>query len=433
MRQMAKFGIGQAVRRVEDARFLTGAGRYVDDIVLPGMAHGAVLHSPHAHARVKKVDVSKAKAAPGVLLVLTGADAVADKLGTLTSHLMPEDFGAPKGHRTFQPLLVSDRVRHVGDRVAFVVAETLAQARDAAELVEVDYEPLPALVNIEDAAKPDALKVWDDNPQGNNAFRLMFGSKEATDAAFASAKHVVKLRVENNRLSPVSMEPRVAIGDFAPATDETTLYSANQNPHGARQEVAHIFHLPENRIRVVSPDVGGGFGLKGGFFPEDGLVVWAARKLRRPVKWVSTRSEAMLNDHHAREMVYYGELALDERGKILGLRSKSLFQMGAYFVGAALAAGAFSIRFVPAAYDIQTMHIMSQGVFTNTSQSGPYRGAGRPEAAYFMEGLRRPQSRVEEARLAARPLGRLLHRVRRHLQRPDGHEVRSVRLADDLR
>src|SRR3954463_12266897 len=384
---MAKFGVGQPVRRVEDQRFLTGQGRYVDDIVLPGMLHACNVLSPHAHAKVKKVDVSKAKAAPGVLLVLTGADAVAAKLGTLTSHLMPEDFGAPKGHRTFQPLIVSDRVRHVGDRVAFVVAETLTQARDAAELVEVDYEPLPALVNIEDAAKPDAMKVWDDNPAGNNAFRLMFGNKEATDAAFAAAKHVVKLRVENNRLSPVSMEPRVAIGDFNAATDETTLYAAHQNPHGARMELAHIFHLPENRIRVVSPDVGGGFGLKGGFFPEDGLVVWAARKLRRPVKWVSTRSEAMLNDHHAREMVYYGELALDERGKILGLRSKSLFQMGAYFVSAALAAGAMSIRFVPEAYDIPAMHLMSQGIFTNTSQSGPYRGAGRPEAAYFMERL----------------------------------------------
>src|SRR6478735_7171306 len=306
MRQMAKFGIGQAVRRVEDARFLTGAGRYVDDIVLPGMAHGAVLHSPHAHARVKKVDVSKAKAAPGVLAVLTGTDAAADKLGSMTAHLMPEDFGAPKGHRTFQPLLVSDRVRHVGDRVAFVVAETLTQARDAAELVEVDYEPLPALVNIEDAAKPDAPKVWDDNPAGNNAFRLMFGNKEATDAAFAGAKHVVKLRVENNRLSPVSMEPRVAIGDFAPATDETTLYSASQNPHGLRMEISHIFHVPENQIRVVSPDVGGGFGLKGGAFPDDLLVLWASKKLRRPVKWTATRSEAMLNDHHAREMVYYG-------------------------------------------------------------------------------------------------------------------------------
>src|SRR5689334_14850535 len=384
---MAKFGIGQPVRRVEDNRFLKGQGRYVDDMALPNMAHGVNVLSPHAHARIKKIDVAKAKAAPGVLAVLTGADVAADKLGAMTAHLMPEDFGAPKGHRTFQPLLVADRVRHVGDRVAFVVAETLAQARDAAELVEVDYEPLKAVINIEDAAKPDAPKVWEDNPGGNNAFRLMFGNQEATDAAFAKAKHVVKLRVENNRLSPVSMEPRVAIGDYDKANDFYTLYAASQNPHGLRMELSHVFHVQENQIRVVSPDVGGGFGLKGGPFPDDLLVMWASKRLRRPVKWTATRSESMLNDHHAREMVYYGELALDEHGKILALRSKSLFQMGAYFVGAALAAGAFSIRFVPAAYDIQTMHIMTQGLFTNTSQSGPYRGAGRPEAAYFMERL----------------------------------------------
>jgi aerobic carbon-monoxide dehydrogenase large subunit len=384
---MAKFGIGQAVRRVEDQRFLTGQGRYVDDIVLPNMAHGVNVVSPHAHARIKRIDVSKAKAAPGVLAVLTGAEVKADKVGAMTAALMPEDFGAPKGHRTFQPLLVSDKVRHVGDRVAFVVAETLAQARDAAELVEVDYEPLKAVVNIEDAAKSDAVKVWEDNPNGNNAFRLMFGNQQATDEAFAKAKHVVKLRVENNRLSPVSMEPRVAIGDYSKVDDFYTLYAASQNPYGLRMELSHIFQVPENQIRVISPDVGGGFGLKGGAFPDDLLVMWASKRLRRPVKWVASRSESMLNDHHGREMVYYGELALDEHGKILALRSKSLFQMGAYFVGAALAAGAFSIRFVPAAYDIQTMHLMSQGVFTNTSQSGPYRGAGRPEAAYFMERL----------------------------------------------
>src|SRR5215475_11795238 len=384
---MAKFGIGQAVRRVEDQRFLQGLGRYVDDIALPGMCHGVTVLSPHAHARIKRVDTTKAKAAPGVLAVLTGADAVADKLGSFTAHLMPEDFGAPKGHRTFQPVLVADKVRFVGDRVAFVVAETVAQARDAAELIEIDYEPLPAVVELEDAAKDGAVKVWEDAPLGNIAFRLMFGNQEATDAAFAKAKHVVKLRVENNRLSPVSMEPRVAIGDYNAAEDFYTLYTASQNPHGARMELSHIFHQPENRIRVVSPDVGGGFGLKGGLFPDDGLVMWASRKLRRPVRWVASRSESMQTDHHGREMIYYGELALDEHGKILALRSKSLFQMGAYFVGAALAAGAFSIRFVPAAYDIQTMHLMSQGVFTNTSQSGPYRGAGRPEAAYFMERL----------------------------------------------
>jgi carbon-monoxide dehydrogenase large subunit len=384
---MAKFGIGQAVRRVEDQRFLTGQGRYVDDLDLHGLCHGVTVLSPHAHAKIKRIDIARAKAAPGVLAVLTGADVAADHLGALTAHLMPEDFGAPKGHRTFQPILNAERVRFVGDRVAFVVAETLAQARDAADLVEVEYEPLPVVVNLEDAAKPDAPKVWDDNPNGNTAFRLMFGNKDATDAAFAKAKHVVKLRVENNRLSPVAMEPRVSVGDYSQADDFYTLYTASQNPHGARMEMSHVFHVPENQIRVVAPDVGGGFGLKGGTFPDDVLVLWAAKRLRRPVKWLATRSESMLTDHHAREMIYFGELALDEHGKILALKAHMMFQVGAYFVGACLAAGAFSIRFVPAAYDIQTMLLTSQGLFTNTSQSGPYRGAGRPEAAYFIERL----------------------------------------------
>ncbi len=404
---MAKFGIGQAVRRVEDQRFLQGHGRYVDDISLPGQCHGVTVLSPHAHARIRRIDVAKAKAAPGVLCVLTGADAVAEHLGSLTAHLMPEDFGAPKGHRTFQPLLVAEKVRFVGDRVAFVVAETLTQARDAAELVEVDYEPLPAVVTLEDAAKEGATKVWDDCPQGNVGFRLMFGNKDATDAAFAKAKHVVKLRVENNRLSPVTMEPRVAIGDYNAADDFYTLYSASQNPHGMRMEMSHVFHVPENHIRVVSPDVGGGFGLKGNTFPDDALVLWASRRIRRPVKWTASRSESMLTDHCGRETVYYGELALDESGKILALRARCLFQLGAYFVGAALAAGAFSVRFIPAAYDIQTMHIMSQGLFTNTSQCGPYRGAGRPEAVYFTERLIEQAARtigIEPAEIRRRNL-----------------------------
>ena len=391
---MAKFGIGQAVRRVEDRRFLTGQGRYVDDISLPGQCYGVTLLSPHAHARIKRVDVTRAKAVPGVLCVLTGADAVAEKLGSFTAHLMPEDFGAPKGHRTFQPVLVADKVRFVGDRVAFVVAETLSQARDAAEMVEVDYEPVPAVVNLEDAAKDGAPKVWEDCPQGNVGFRLMFGNKEATDAAFAKAKHVVELRLENNRLSPVAMEPRAAIGDYNAAEETYTLYTTSQNPHGVRMEMSHIFHVPENGIRVIAPDVGGGFGLKGNPFPDDALVLWAARRLRRPVKWVASRSESMLTDHCGREMVYYGELALDEHGKILALRARCLFQLGAYFVGAGLAAGAMSVRFIPEAYDFQTMHILSQGLFTNTSQSGPYRGAGRPEAAYFMERLIEHAARV---------------------------------------
>jgi carbon-monoxide dehydrogenase large subunit len=382
---MAKFGIGQAVRRVEDARFLTGQGRYVDDIVLPGMCHGVVLLSPHAHARIKKIDIAKAKAAPGVLLVLTGADAAADKLGAYTSAMMPEDIGAPKGHRIFQQVLQAEKVRFVGDRVAFVVAETQAQARDAAEMIEVDYETLPAVALLEDAAKDGAPKVWDDNPNGNVAFMLMFGDQATTDAAFAKAKHVVKLRTENNRVTPVSMEPRTAIGDYAPADDSYTLYTSSQNPHGVRFEMSQLLQLTENQIRVVAPDVGGGFGLKGGSFPDDVLVLWASRKLRRPVKWVATRSESMMNDHTGRDLVSHGELALDEKGKILAIRSQSLFQIGAYFVGPGMVSGLFSLRFIPEAYDVQTVHIVCKGLFTNTPQAGPYRGAGRPEAAYFTE------------------------------------------------
>ena len=382
---MAKFGIGQAVRRVEDQRFLTGHGRYIDDINLPGQAFGALVLSPHAHARIRRIDTVKAKAAPGVLAVLTGADALADKLGSLTAHLMPEDVGAPKGHRTFQPLLVADRVRFAGDRVAYVVAETAAQARDAAEMVEVDYEPLPTAVDVEDAAKPGAAKVWDECADGNVAFRLRFGNQEATDAAFAAAKHVVKLRLVNNRLSPVAMEPRVAIGQYDAIEDAYTLHTASQNPHGMRMEMSHVFHVPENRIRVVSPDVGGGFGLKGGAFPDDALVLWVARKLHRPVKWTATRAESMLIDHAGRDHVAYGEMALDATGKILGIRARCLFNVGAYFVGAAMVVGAFSLRFIPGAYDVQNIFIATTGLFTNTSQNGPYRGAGRPEAAYFTE------------------------------------------------
>jgi carbon-monoxide dehydrogenase large subunit len=384
---MAKFGIGQAVRRVEDQRFITGHGRYIDDINVAGQAYGALLLSPHAHARIKRIDTAKAKAAPGVLAVLTGADAVADKLGSFTAALMPEDVGAPKGHRTFQPLLVADRARFAGDRVAYVVAETAAQARDAAEMIEVEYETLPAIVDLDDAAKPGATKVWDECADGNVAFRLRFGNQEATDAAFASAKHVVKLRVVNNRLSPVAMEPRVAIGQYDSIEDSYMLHSASQNPHGTRMEMAHIFHVPENRMRVVSPDVGGGFGLKGGAFPDDALVLWASRKVARPVKWTASRSESMLTDHAGRDHVTYGEMALDENGKILGLKARSLFNVGAYFVGPCMVVGAFSLRFMPEAYDVQNIFVATTGLFTNTSQNGPYRGAGRPEAAYFTERL----------------------------------------------
>ncbi len=395
---MNKFGIGQPVKRVEDQRFLTGRGRFVDDIDLPRQAYGTLVMSPHAHARIKRVNISRAKAADGVICVLTGADAVAEKLGGFMPLFMPgdraggaagspEDVGGPKDYRTTMPVLVSDRVRRVGERVAFVVAESAAQARDAVELVDVEYEPLPAVVNVEDAVKEGAPKLWDDCPTGNVPVGLMFGNKEATDAAFAKAKHVVSLRLENNRLSANSMEPRGTIGDYNPADGSYTLYTSTQNPHGARTELAHVFHLPESKFRVIGPDVGGGFGMKGPAYPEDALVLWASRRSGRPVKWISTRSEGLLGDTHGRDQVVYGEMALDENGRILAIRARALHGFGAYISGAAAAPLVFSLRFIPSVYDVQTIFITTQAVFTNTTPTGPYRGAGRPEAIYLTERL----------------------------------------------
>ena len=384
---MARFGIGQAVKRVEDQRFLTGKGRYVEDIDLPHQAYAVALGSPHANAKIISIDSSAAKAAPGVLAVLTGADVIADQLGGLTAHPMPEEVGAPAGFRTFQMPLSHERVRFVGDRVAMVVAETLQQARDAVDMIVVEYEELPAVADLEDAAAEGATKVWEENQKGNWAFGLMFGDQGVTDAAFAKARHHVTLRVPHNRLAPNAMEPRVAIGDYSAADDQYTLYTSSQNPHGVRMELSHIFHCAESQIRVISPDVGGGFGLKGSPFPEDCAVLWASKRIGRPVKWVATRTESLLTDRHGREMVMYGELALDEQGKILALRAKALYQVGAYFVGPGLVPAAFSLRFMPEAYDIPALHVAVQGIFSNTSPVGPYRGAGRPEAAYFTERL----------------------------------------------
>src|SRR5262249_780244 len=256
-----------------------------------------------AHARIRRIEAAKAKAAPGVLCVLTGADAAAEKLGAITPFLMPEMLGAPKGYRTFWPVLAADKVRFVGERVALVVAETPDQARDAADLVEIDYEPLPSASNVEDAIQPAAAKVWNDCAGGNIGYGLMFGDKAATDAAFARAKHVVSVRLENNRLSANAMEPRVARADYDPGSESYTLQTRRQSRDGVRNEVAHIFHLPETRLRVVAPDVGGGFGMKSEAYPEDALVLWASRLVRRPVKWTATRSESLMSDAHGRDQV----------------------------------------------------------------------------------------------------------------------------------
>jgi carbon-monoxide dehydrogenase large subunit len=380
------FGIGQPVRRVEDQRLVTGRGRYVDDITLPRQAYGAVVLSPHPHARITRIDVSRARQAAGVLAVLTGADVVADGLGGLPPLFMPEDRGGPKGHRTFRPILVADRVRHVGDRVAFVVAETVAQARDAAELVEVDYEPLPAVVSVEDAVADGAVRVWADAP-GNVCVELRMGDPAATDAAFARARHVVSLRLENNRISANALEPRGAIGVWEP-DGNATLYTSTQNPHGVRTTMAQkVFRQPETRFRVIAPDVGGGFGMKGDGYPEEALVLWASRRCGRPVKWTATRTESLLGDAHGRDQVVHGEMALDAEGRILAIRARARQAFGAYVAGAAVAPLLFSVQLVPSAYAVPAVFLTTQAIFTHTSPTAPYRGAGRPEAVYLTERL----------------------------------------------
>jgi aerobic carbon-monoxide dehydrogenase large subunit len=381
-----KFGIGQPVRRVEDQRFITGHGRYVDDIELPRQTHGVLLMSPHGHARIKSINTEKARKAEGVLAVITAKEVAEDKLGILIP-IMPEDFGAPKGYRASRPLLASDAVRHVGDRVAFVVAETEAQARSAAELIEIDYEPLAAVTTIAEATKDGAPKVWDDNP-GNIAFVMMMGNKDAADAAFAKAKHVTRLTLTNNRVSANSIEARAAIGDYSADSDSYTLYTTSQNPHGVRSQIAgQILHVPETKLRVVSPDVGGGFGMKGGPYPEDALVLMASRRVGRPVRWSSTRAEALQGDAHGRDQVVSGELAFDEHHKMIGIRAQSMHAVGSHVTGAAFAISMFSVKLLSGVYDIPAGVIFAKAVLTNTSPMAPYRGAGRPEATYLVERL----------------------------------------------
>jgi carbon-monoxide dehydrogenase large subunit len=389
-----KFGIGQPVSRLEDPRFITGRGRFVDDIDLPHQCYGVVVMSPHAHARIKGIDTAKAKAAEGVIAVLTGADVEADKLGSF-SPVMPEDMGGPKGYRTLRSILAIGKVRCVGERVAFVVAETLLQAKNAAELVEIDYEPLPAVVTLEDAVKPGAPAVWDEAPN-NVAVGLMMGNKDAVDAAFAAAKHVVTLKLYNSRVSANAIEPRAALGQYHPDSDTYTLYSSSQNPHGTRQHIAgNVLKITESRLRVISPDVGGGFGMKNGNYPEDALVTWASRRCDgRPVKWVATRSDSFLGDAHGRDQVVTGELALDEKGKILGLRVNALHAMGTHVFEAGIVVPLYAIKLAPGVYNIPAVFATAKAVLTNTPPMAPYRGAGRPEATYLIEQLIERAARV---------------------------------------
>ncbi|MGE0253586.1 MAG: xanthine dehydrogenase family protein molybdopterin-binding subunit [Alphaproteobacteria bacterium] len=382
-----QFGVGQPVPRKEDPRFLTGRGRYVDDITLTGMLHAVFVFSPHAHAEIRSIDSSAALAAPGVVAVLTGEDYVGDHLGPIVAEAMPEDQGGPKGHRTKHFPLAVGRARFVGERVAVIIAATEAQARDAVDLVAIDYAPLPAVVRASDAVKPGAPALYEE-AKNNICFTLPMGNKAAADAAFASAHHVARISLFNNRLTATTMEPRGCIGDYEAGTDRYVLYTSTQNVHGIRQGLAHqIFHLPESRFRVVARDVGGGFGMKGLVYPEEAVVTWAAGRLRRPVKWISTRAEALMGDDQGRDQHVDAEMALDKDGRFLALRWTALHNVGAYVEGAGAIPVIFALRLAQTVYDIPAVSVTNSAVFSNTTPTVPYRGAGRPEAVYIIERL----------------------------------------------
>ncbi len=383
-----KFGISQPVRRKEDQRFLTGKGRYVDDISLPGQAHACVVRSPLACAAIESIEVSEAAAATGVLAVYTGADLEADGMGHLPCNIpLKSRDGSPRAD-TPRPALAVGRVRHVGDPVAVVIAETAAQARDGAELVHVEYEDMPAVADLAEAAKPGAPQVWDHAP-GNVAFDWEQYDKPATDAAFAAAAHVVSMEIVNNRLVPNPIEPRSALAAYDPDDERFTIYLQTQGAHSLRRQLADVFlKVPQDKVRVITPDVGGGFGMKLFFYPEYAMVAYAARKLGRPVKWTAERGESFLSDSHARSHLTTAELALDAEGGFLALRVSTLADMGAYLSGAApLIPTSAYVPILTGQYRIPALYAEVKGIFTNTVPVDAYRGAGRPEAMYLVERL----------------------------------------------
>jgi carbon-monoxide dehydrogenase large subunit len=389
---MTQFGIGQPVRRVEDRRFLTGRGHYLDDIVRPRQAHAVMLRSPHAHARIRAIDTMVAAAGPGVLAILTGADLAKDGIGTIPCLSGVANRDKSPMATPPRPAIALDRVRHVGDTVAMVVAETLAAARDAAERIAVDYQPLPSVVDTGQALEPGQPAVWpkgaDEHP-GNLCFDWEIGDSTAVERAAAASRHRVSLSLVNNRLIVNSMEPRGAIGEYDGGEDSYTLWSSTQGSHFVRNLLAeHIFHIPENRIRVVTPDVGGGFGMKLFLYPEHVLVLWAAKKLGRPVKWIPDRSDSFMTDTQGRDNLTRLDLALDDELRFLGLKVEITANMGAYLSNFAPEIPTFAGAVMySAVYAIPALHVGVKGVFTNTVPVDAYRGAGRPEAAYAIERL----------------------------------------------
>jgi carbon-monoxide dehydrogenase large subunit len=385
---MGKYGIGQAITRREDQRLLTGTARYVDDLALPNEAFVAFVRSPYPRARVVSVDPGAAREMPGVVAVLTGAELLADGVGALPINPgLKNAAGKPMTAPPYYPLAV-DEVRFVGQAVAAVVAETRRQAEDAAEQVAIEYEELPAVVTIEAATADDAPLLWADAP-GNVSARTQFGDKAKCDAAFAQAKHVVKVAFHNQRLVPVSMEPRGSIGDYDAAAGRMILHTSCQNPAGLQKTLAEaVFKVPLEKVRVLVGDVGGGFGMKTQLYPEDVVCVYAARKLGRPVHWRATRSEEFLAGNHGRDQTDRAELALDGDGRIHGLRVDIVGNVGAYATGpGSVIVVAVGPKVITGVYDVPALHLRGTAVLTNTNVVGAYRGAGRPEAIYLIERL----------------------------------------------
>src|SRR5437763_15304277 len=388
---MGQFGWGQPVRRKEDPRLLTGRGRFIADRRIAGECHAFILRSPHAHAELRAIDTATAREAPGVIAVLTGKELAADGIGGIPSDFTlpfyPPRAGPPFPvfHPPF-PALAAGRVRFVGEAVAMILAETLEAARDAAELVEIDYQPLPSSTGTEEAAAADAPQIWP-QARGNIAFTWEAGDRAATDAAFARAHRVARVKIVNSRIIMAALETRGAIGEWDPAEERFTLHTASQMPHGLRHHLAGAFHLAEHRIRVLVGDVGGGFGLKNAVYPEYILVLWAARRLGRPVRWIADRGEAFLTDYHGRDNVSEGEMALDAAGNFLGLRVTTLANLGAYLAPKGLLSPTSNTPGLSGSYRTPAMHVTVRGVFSNTVPTDVYRGAGRPEAFYLLERL----------------------------------------------
>jgi carbon-monoxide dehydrogenase large subunit len=380
--------IGARVPRKEDYRFLTGAGQYTDDVTLPRQTYAAFVRSPHAHAKIKSVNTAKAKGAPGVLGVYTGEDIAAAKLGGLPCGWLITDVNGQPMKEPPYPVLAQGKVRHVGERVAVVVAETQEQARDAAELVQVDYEVLPAVADGRLARAKGAPQLHDIAPD-NTCYVWALGDKAAVDAAFAKAAHVTRLDFVNNRLIPNAIEPRAANGSYSRADDSYTLYVASQNPHVERLLMtAFVMGLPEHKVRVVAGDVGGGFGSKIYLYAEDVVVTWASRQLGRPVKWTADRSESYVSDAHGRDHHTVAELALDKDGKFLAMRVKTTANVGAYLsTFASCIPTILYATLLAGQYTTPAIHCEVTAVFTNTAPVDAYRGAGRPEATYVVERL----------------------------------------------